>query len=370
MHIAYLVSLDPYRSATGTEVGARNVAEAMSARGHEVTIFHAYSTRSEAMNRSGVRTVGVRHTTIRFVAGAEANRKVLRAIQNDNGGRFDVIDLFGCGLGPAFSRAATIRTARIYHAIDVAKLEWGAVERGKLASAPFYLSLMLAERTAVLAADHIIAISRATAEGLAKAHPRGLGETHVVPLPLRDEWFSSPENLRREHFLYIAAGRRRWTRVFLEALARVRRDGVVAKGVVLREPRDEFRKQARTLGVDVDFLNFIPESTLREYYARAYALVLPSSREGMCVPIIEAASQGTPTIASPLPSVAEFVDDNETGVLVRSADPREWAEKMLLVMSDESLRRRLGSRARDKSESYRASTVALTTENIYGRQSR
>src|SRR5439155_1612931 len=83
-------------------------------------------------------------------------------------------DLFGCGLGPAFSRAATIRTARIYHAIDVAKLEWGAVERGKLASAPFYLSLMLAERTAVLAADHIIAISRATAEGLAKAHPRGL----------------------------------------------------------------------------------------------------------------------------------------------------------------------------------------------------
>ena len=120
----------------------------------------------------------------------------------------------------------------------------------------------------------------------------------------------------------------------------------------------------------MDFLNFIPESTLREYYARAYALVLPSSREGMCVPIIEAASQQTPTIATPLPSVADFVEDNETGLFVRSAEPNEWAERMRLVMTDESLRRKLGTRAREKSEAYRASKVALTTEEIYARQRR
>ncbi len=368
MRLAYLVAYDPWTSRTGTEVGARNIAAGMAARGHDVTVFHAYGSGGRTGGAGEPRVIGTHQTEIPLVSGWSANRAIRRIVQDAGPDTFDVLDLFGSGLGPAFSRLEGSRATRVFHVIDLALPEWSSLGSGKLRSLPLYLGLAVGERRAVRAADVLIAISHGTQENLEARYPESRDKTRVIRLPIPDAWFGPGRIQNPEHFLYIAAGVRRWTEVFLHALAHLKEGGTPAKGVILREPRRELRRLADRLEVDVEFLDDVPEGPpMMDLYARSYAFVLPSSREGMCLPVVEAASQGTPSISSPLPSVQDFVEAGVDGIFVASSDPRAWAEPMRRLLTDDALRTRLGARARERSETYRVSKVVTELEAVYSK---
>lgn len=71
--------------------------------------------------------------------------------------------------------------------------------------------------------------------------------------------------------------------------------------------------------------------------------VLSSHFEGLPLVILEAMAQGTPVVATAVGGVPEVVQDDVTGLLHRHEDDADLASKILALLSDEGLSRRLAN---------------------------
>ena len=96
----------------------------------------------------------------------------------------------------------------------------------------------------------------------------------------------------------------------------------------------------------VRWVGYLPDDTLRLLHSGAVALALVSASEGFGLPAVEAASCGTPVIAtteSPLPELLEG-----GGVFVKPGDVNEIARALERLLTDEPARRALGARALER----------------------
>jgi glycosyltransferase involved in cell wall biosynthesis len=89
---------------------------------------------------------------------------------------------------------------------------------------------------------------------------------------------------------------------------------------------------------------------VQEIIACGDVFVFPSIREGFSNAILEAMANSLPIVAYNIPSVREIVENHVTGILVPEHDTRALAEAMLILTSDQSLRREMGRQAREKVE--------------------
>jgi len=76
--------------------------------------------------------------------------------------------------------------------------------------------------------------------------------------------------------------------------------------------------------------------------------VLPSWREGLPRSAIEAAAMGKPLVLTNIRGCREVARDGVEGLLVPPRDPARLAKAIQLLLSDPSLRRRLGTAARER----------------------
>jgi len=92
-----------------------------------------------------------------------------------------------------------------------------------------------------------------------------------------------------------------------------------------------------------------PTDDVKEHYARANCVVLPSYREGTSRVLLEAASMAVPLIASDVPGCREVVDDGVNGYLCRARDAEDLAEKMeWMVRITPQARSQMGAAGRRK----------------------
>jgi glycosyltransferase involved in cell wall biosynthesis len=77
-------------------------------------------------------------------------------------------------------------------------------------------------------------------------------------------------------------------------------------------------------------------------------MCLPSYREGFGTVVIEAAACELPTIGTDIVGLKDAIINNETGLLVPSHDQDALKIAMMKLLKDESLRKKLGSQARDR----------------------
>jgi glycosyltransferase involved in cell wall biosynthesis len=107
---------------------------------------------------------------------------------------------------------------------------------------------------------------------------------------------------------------------------------------------------------------FVPPSELGPWYERAAVVVAPSRREGYGVAAREAMAWARPVVASAVGGLLDAVEDDVTGVLVRSGDVVELRAALERLLGDAELRARLGAAARKKAQSafsFDAATDAL-----------
>jgi glycosyltransferase involved in cell wall biosynthesis len=78
---------------------------------------------------------------------------------------------------------------------------------------------------------------------------------------------------------------------------------------------------------------FVPEDHVRNTIRRGLCLALPSTREGYGLVVVEAASQGVPSVVvqSPDNAALELLEDGVNGVVARSTEPDELAGAILRV---------------------------------------
>jgi glycosyltransferase involved in cell wall biosynthesis len=109
--------------------------------------------------------------------------------------------------------------------------------------------------------------------------------------------------------------------------------------------RDEVLAAIRAAGMDgvVTAPGFVSAEEIDAALRRALCMLLPSSREGYGLIVVEAAARGTPCVVvrGEDNAALELLDDGENGVVAASAEPQELAAAILRVHEEgEALRER------------------------------
>jgi glycosyltransferase involved in cell wall biosynthesis len=104
--------------------------------------------------------------------------------------------------------------------------------------------------------------------------------------------------------------------------------------------------QKKGLGEEVIFTGF--QSDPLSYINVFDIFVLTSEREGLPRVILESMLMGKPVVASRIPGVVELVIEGETGFLVPSKDPEAFAEKILTLIDDQELRKKMGEQGKKR----------------------
>ncbi len=114
------------------------------------------------------------------------------------------------------------------------------------------------------------------------------------------------------------------------------------------------------------FLGQIPNSMVPRVLAESAVLVLPSYVEGLPTVCLEALASSVPVVASGVGGTSEVVKDGETGYLFEPGNATMCAERILRLLSDDRLRRRMGECGRRLvSEEYGWERVIGRIERIY-----
>ncbi|MBF0215580.1 MAG: glycosyltransferase family 4 protein [Candidatus Omnitrophica bacterium] len=106
--------------------------------------------------------------------------------------------------------------------------------------------------------------------------------------------------------------------------------------------REKLEELAGQLGVK-DNMVLLSESVfpLEKYLAIMDVFCLPSVQEGLGLALLEAMSMGLPAVASNVGGIPEIIDDGETGLLVRPADPVDLANAVSRYLDDGALLQRV-----------------------------
>lgn len=90
-----------------------------------------------------------------------------------------------------------------------------------------------------------------------------------------------------------------------------------------------------------------PKKNINEYLSAADFLVLPSSREGFGISVIEEASVKRPSLISDIDGLKDTIENNQSGYLFKSGDQKDFNLKLKNMFSNLKLTKKMGLKARD-----------------------
>jgi glycosyltransferase involved in cell wall biosynthesis len=119
--------------------------------------------------------------------------------------------------------------------------------------------------------------------------------------------------------------------------------------------RPALERKARELGIS-DATTFAGQVSHEEKVRLLNAMTLAvncSAKEGWGLTVIEANACGVPVVASDVPGLRDAVLDEKTGLLYEYGNVEQLAQKILLLLRDQQLRRRLSEEAIRWAQSFR-----------------
>jgi glycosyltransferase involved in cell wall biosynthesis len=107
-----------------------------------------------------------------------------------------------------------------------------------------------------------------------------------------------------------------------------------------------YQRYAEQIGVrdKVDFVGYVPNEELVQYYSDSDVLVLPSvdQTEGFGMVLTEAQSCGVPVIGTNVGGIPAAVDDGHTGLIVPPSDVSSLSRALIRILSDDAYAGNLG----------------------------
>jgi glycosyltransferase involved in cell wall biosynthesis len=116
--------------------------------------------------------------------------------------------------------------------------------------------------------------------------------------------------------------------------------------------RSKWEKMVLELGLDqnIEFVGHISEEKKMELLSKCSVLVLPSVVEGFALVVLEAFAMSKPVLVSDIKAYNDIVDEGIDGYILPVHSPYEWSEKIILLLSNKLLCKKMGSRGRLKVE--------------------
>jgi glycosyltransferase involved in cell wall biosynthesis len=103
---------------------------------------------------------------------------------------------------------------------------------------------------------------------------------------------------------------------------------------------------AKGLREAVSFLGYVPYKELKALYKRASVFLLTSVAEGFGRVVVEAGYNGLPVVAPRVRGVEDIIKDGTTGYLHDPQDAKGMAERVVCLLKDHQLRKKMGEEAR------------------------
>jgi D-inositol-3-phosphate glycosyltransferase len=126
-------------------------------------------------------------------------------------------------------------------------------------------------------------------------------------------------------------------------------------------------RTAAELGVaaDVRSVGALDRETLADLFAAATITLVTSHSETFGLVALESASSGSPVVAFRGSGMVESVAHGESGILVDSRDPGEWATVVSGLLDDRQSLARLSVSAREYAEGFTWATAAASLLAVY-----
>lgn len=213
-------------------------------------------------------------------------------------------------------------------------------------------------------ADAIICVSESTRRDLLQFYeidPQRVHAIHsgIAPLP---EPYPMP-GLPKRYILFVSTIEpRKNLDVLLDAFEQLRDeyDGSLVVAGRVGWKAEETARRLRAPGIV--HLDYLPPAQLATVYRHADVFVFPSIYEGFGFPLLEAMALGVPSIAARSSSLPEIGGD--ATLYFDPKNSRELADALRRVLNDETLRRVLISRGRDRASKFRWDVAADETLRV------
>ncbi len=132
--------------------------------------------------------------------------------------------------------------------------------------------------------------------------------------------------------------------------------------------RSKLERRAKRLGVEKNilFTGFLPEKEIPYIYSSADLFVLPSISEPFGIVLVEAMASGTPCVGTEVGGIPEIIRNGVNGFTVPPRKPEKMASRILEILSDESLRKKMAKRSREIAvKEFDWEVIAKRTERFY-----
>lgn len=195
-------------------------------------------------------------------------------------------------------------------------------------------------------------------------------EPVVVPNPVRipDQPTSGLDTSRVVTVGHL--GPEKGTDVLIDAMQSVLSSGVSASLVLIGDAaRGDLRArvEAGPLAEHVTWFGWVSPEEVSRVLATCAVFVLPSLNEGMPLSLLEAMATGLACVVTPVGGIPEVVEDRVSGVFVEPRDASALSSALVRVLSDKTLRHRLGAEARQRMRGRSPENAACVIASVYER---
>ena len=103
-------------------------------------------------------------------------------------------------------------------------------------------------------------------------------------------------------------------------------------------------------GITVE--GYVDHERLLQLYEQASVFAMPSICETLGIVFFEAMAYKMPCIGSTADAMPEIIEDGKTGFLIPPNDYKQLADKLILLLEDENLMKKMGEQGRERMEKY------------------
>ncbi|MBS1790727.1 MAG: glycosyltransferase family 4 protein [Acidobacteria bacterium] len=375
MHICFLCNEYPPWRHGGVGSFTQTLARELVKCGNRVTVLGLYSCEKILDERDeSVRVVRIPHAKLPgtgFLINGARLRYVLRYLHSQDA--MDVVE------GPELSLSMIPAD---FPAAKVIRMNGGhRFFADTLGEKPKFWRSWL-ERRSFSRADHLCAVSKFVAEKTRQLLELGQLSIAVLPNPVDTLVFApQPPEFETDGSILFAGtvcekkGIRQLVQAMPRIVAAVPSAHLLIAGRDWLDPDtgDSFTEKLRrlipaNLAESITFLGMVEHATLPEIMAQASVCVYPSHMEAMPLAWLEALAMGKAVLASQTGPGPEAIEDGVSGLLCNPYDSDSIAEKVILLLKDRELRRRLGQQARQRAiDLFSVETLVRRNQEFYSR---
>lgn len=214
---------------------------------------------------------------------------------------------------------------------------------------------------ALNSAEKVVGISDVTCNAGKELSNRR--DIEILPDGIDTETFNPKTNgdeIRKRYelenyYLIFSCGRmveRKGFRYLIEAMPYILKEFSKTKFIVGGDgpERKNLENLAGNLGIkdNVIFPGFIPDENFPKYMKACHVFVLPSivgskgDTEGSATILLEAMACGTPVVGTKVGGIPYGIKDRLGGFLVEQKNPKQLAEKIVILLENQNLRKEMG----------------------------